>query len=129
MGWIILRGPSIKDARTKSRKITPSPLAQTPPPLSVRTHRKIRKILSFFAPKSADVRFWRTPSSPLSALANPPECERLLWQPLRVKKSQNPNGFVPDCERLPRTAAKHFSQLHTFKTLMCSMEDATCVHP
>jgi len=38
-----------------------SVLAQPPPPLSVRTHHKFRKIRDFL-PKSADVRIWRPPS-------------------------------------------------------------------
>jgi len=34
------------------------------PPLFVRTHKKFRKILFFFSPKSVHVRIWRTPPCP-----------------------------------------------------------------
>jgi len=61
--WLLGRGPSIKDVRTKSRKINPSPCLQNVhnglTPLSVRTHHKFWKIYSFFATKSADARIWR----------------------------------------------------------------------
>jgi len=52
------KGPSITDVRTKSRKIEPLPLSEKcphwlkpPAPLSERTHRKFRKILSFMYQK------------------------------------------------------------------------------
>jgi len=81
-GWYGKGPSSIKDFRTKSRKIDPlslvrkmSALAQSPPYppfLSVRTHHKFRKKNKFFASKSADVRIWRTP----------PKCRRPLWTAL-----------------------------------------------
>jgi len=63
-----IRGPSIKDVRTKSRKIDPLPLGRKMSAFSllyVRTHHKFRKIRSSFAPKSTDVHIWSTPSLPL----------------------------------------------------------------
>jgi len=78
------KGPFIKDIYTKSRKLdlplslsTKCPHWLNPSPLSVRTYHKFRKILSFFALKSADI---LTPS-PMSALDKPPllpDCGRLF---------------------------------------------------
>jgi len=63
--WFTLRAVH-KKVRIKSLNIHPSSpvrkmseLAQ--PSLSVRTHHKFRRIRSFFAPKSTDVRILRTP--------------------------------------------------------------------
>jgi len=72
---------SIKDIRTKSRKIK-SPLVHTglpPPPLNLRTHRKFRKIQSFLHQKvrtsaSAELPLVRSRRTP-----PPPDCERRLW--------------------------------------------------
>jgi len=68
------KGPSIKDVRKKSRKIDPFLLVPADTPY-------ISKNPMFFAPKSANVRIWRTPlfakcphwTNPLS-----PDCGCLL---------------------------------------------------
>jgi len=66
----------------------PSPLSAKcphgsipPPSLSVRTHHKFRKILKFFAPKSADVRIWRNPL---------PQCPR------NIRTGQTPSPLTAD---------------------------------
>jgi len=65
--WTAPKGPSIKNVCTKSRKIDPLPpcpqnvgTGSSPPPLSVRTYHKFRKIRSFLHQKRK-----------LSALDNP----------------------------------------------------------
>jgi len=69
--YLQVRGRTLKTFAQNFEKLTPPPCLQNVrtgliSPLSVRTHHQFRKILSFFASNSADVRIWRT-SPPLSA--------------------------------------------------------------
>jgi len=87
--WIICKGPSIKDVRTKSRKIDPlvrkmSALAQPPPlpPCSCGHTKNFEKSEVFCSKKCRRPHLKKPPSPPvrkMSALDNPPDWERLLW--------------------------------------------------
>jgi len=84
------KGPSIKDVRTKSRKIDSHPLCPqnvrtNSTSLSVQTHHKFRKIRSFLHQKA-----WMSASPPsLSAKCphwtNSPHCERHLRKASNLK--------------------------------------------
>jgi len=77
-----------KNVRRKSRKIYPSPLSAKFPELTQSPHPVcagspwILKNPIFFAPKSADVRFWR--NSPLSC---PQNVRRPHWTSAWLRKS------------------------------------------
>jgi len=91
MPWLIkclnfIKGPSIKDVYTKSRKIDPYPCPHwlNPSPLSVRTHHKFEKSEVFLRKKVRTSASEESPP-PLSTKCPhwtnslPPDWGRLLW--------------------------------------------------
>jgi len=73
---LLIRGPTIKDSRTKSRKNDPLFVRTGSTPLSVRTHHKFQNIICVSHQKVLNQHL-KNPS-PLSALDNPPNYGRLL---------------------------------------------------